>query len=37
MKLNYHVKFDMVRSMVNTKHDSDMIDRIGVVYDKIGS
>ena len=34
MTLSYHDRLDQVRSMMKTKLDNDVIDRIGLVYVK---
>lgn len=32
LKLNYRDLFDLVRSMMKTRKDNNVIDRIGIVY-----
>lgn len=33
-KLSYHVQLNLVLSMIKTRQDNDMTDRIGLVYAK---
>ena len=35
MKLNRHVQFDIIQSMMMTRWDNDMTYRIGTVYTEI--